>query len=393
MFQKSLFPHRQAAAPAAARPKTLLRHLPWALGCALLAGCGKPETAPKRAMIVPVRAATAIQTNVPVQVLTFGQGEAFATVSIKPLVTGQLMEILFSEGQDVQAGSPLFKIDPRSFEAAIKQSEAMLARDLALAENATQEARRAEELLKTESVPQRQYDSAKAAEAAAKAAVASDRAALENARLQLEYCSIKAPINARAGNYLVNQGNVVKANDTALVILNQISPLYVEFSVPEQYLHDIQVNQARSPLAVQVVIPGREPAQEQGRLEFIDNAVEAGTIKLKARFENQARNLWPGQFVNVSLTLSTQTNAILIPSEAVESGQKGQYVFVIKPDQTVAYRPVVAGRFAGESLVIDQGLQPGELVAVDGQLQLVEGTKVEIKREEAKAATPTKAQP
>jgi membrane fusion protein, multidrug efflux system len=355
------------------------------MGLLLFSGCAKSGPAPARpVMAVPVRTALVVQKDVPVQLQEFGTCEALATVAIKSLVNGQIVKVHFVEGHEVKKGDLLFSIDPRPFEAALRQAEATLNRDAALAENARLEARRAEELIKTESAPQRQLDQAKAAEAATQAAVSADAAAVENARLQVEYCSIRSPIDGRAGDLIIHEGNIVKANDATQVVIHQIRPIYVSFSVPEKYLPLIKQYLAQGNLPVETTVPGQAAYAERGQLAFVDNAVDAatGTIRLKGKFENASQRLWPGQFVNVSLTLVTQTNAILVASQAVESGQKGQYVFVVKPDSTVAYRPVVIGRIVGSEIVIEQGLQPGERVVTDGQLQLVDGSKIEARAEE-----------
>jgi membrane fusion protein, multidrug efflux system len=359
------------------------------LSLVLISGCSKSDQAPaRRAVIVPVRAALAVQKNIPVEIQAIGVGEATATVALKSQINGQIMRVHFIEGQDLKKNDPLFTIDARAFEASLKQAEATLARDIALAENAQQEASRAEDLRQTDSVPQRQYDLAKASEAATKALVNADRAAVDNAKLQLEYCSLRSPIDGRAGDLLMHEGNIIKANDATMVIINQVVPLYVTFSVPEKHLPDIKRALAAGELPVRAVVPGREDAPAQGKLAFVDNTVDAttGTIRLKGTFANAEQRLWPGQFVNVTMTLSVQTNAVLVPSQAVESGQRGQYVFVVKPDSTVAYRAVTIGRLVGEELVIDQGLQPGERVVTDGQLQLVDGAKVDVKSDSEKPA-------
>jgi multidrug efflux system membrane fusion protein len=359
------------------------------LSLILVSGCSKSDPAPaRRALAVPVRAALAVQKNIPLQVQAIGAGEATATVALKSQINGQITQVHFIEGQDLKKNDPLFTIDSRPFEAALKQAEATLARDIALAENARLEARRAEDLLKTDSVPQRQYDLAKASEAATQATLNADRALVDNAKLQLEYCSLRSPIDGRAGDLLMHAGNIIKANDATMVIINQIIPLYVTFAVPEKYLPEIKRALAVGELPVRAVVPGQEDAPAEGKLSFLDNTVDAttGTIRLKGTFANPEQRLWPGQFVNVAMTLSVQSNALLVPSQAVESGQRGQYVFVIKPDSTVAFRAVSIGRMVGEEMVIDQGLQPGERVVTDGQLQLVEGAKVDVKSEDGKPA-------
>jgi multidrug efflux system membrane fusion protein len=289
--------------------------------------------------------------------------------------------VFFKEGQDVKQGDLLFKIDPRPYDAALKQAEATLARDLAQAKNAAEQAKRYEILVQKDYVSRDQYDQLRANADALAAAVDADKANVENSRLQLAYCTIRSPINGRVGSVLINKGSVVKANDLVMLTINQMAPIYVTLSVPEQSLSDIKRYMAAGKLKVDAVIPGDEQRPARGVLTFINNAVDTatGTIQLKGTFENSDRRLWPGQFVNVVLTLTTQRNAVVMPSAALQAGQQGQYVFVIKPDLTVESRPVVITRTFNDLAVVDNGVTPGENVVTDGQLQLIPGTKVEIK--------------
>jgi multidrug efflux system membrane fusion protein len=382
---------------------------------ALLSACsGKSangESGPARMReAVPVTIAPVVQKTVPVQVRAIGNVQAYSTVSVKSQVSGELIRVYLKEGQYVKAGEPLFTVDPRPFEVALKQAEANLAmnvarlkqaeanlaKDIALLENARVEANRYAELLKKEVVSREEYDqrrttaeSLEAAVQADRAAVQSaqetiqaDKAAIENAKIQLGYTAIRSPINGRTGNLIVHEGNIVKANDDpALVVINQVSPIYVAFSVPEQYLGEIKKYMALGKLPVEAVIPGSEAHSIGGELSFVDNTVDqaTGTIQLKAIYPNKDNALWPGQFVNTVLTFTTQPNAIVVPSQAIQTGQQGQYVFVVKSDLTVETRPVVVGRTLDGETVIEKGLQPGERVVTDGQLQLVPGAKVEIK--------------
>jgi multidrug efflux system membrane fusion protein len=336
---------------------------------------------------VPVKIGDVMQQNVPVQVRAIGNVEAYSTVSIKAQVDGKVEGVYFQEGQDVKKNDLLFKMDPRTFEAALRQAEAALARDLAQAKNAEEQAKRYEILVQKNYVSRDQYDQLRANADALAAVVEADKANVENSRLQLAYCTIKSPINGRAGTVLVNAGNVVKANDVAMTIINQIMPIYVTFSVPEQNLADIKRYTARGELKVEAVIPGDEKRPAQGVLTFINNAVDSatGTIQLKGTFENKDKRLWPGQFVNVALTLTVQRNAVIMPSAAVQAGQQGQYVFVVKPDFTVESRPVTVSGTYGDLVVVAQGVTPGEKVVTDGQLQLVPGAHVEVKGEQAQS--------
>jgi multidrug efflux system membrane fusion protein len=331
---------------------------------------------------VPILAATAQQKVVPVQIRAVGNVEAYATVSIKSQVTGVLNQAHFKEGQDVKKGQLLFTIDPRPFEAALKQAEATLARDFAQVQNWREQARRYAELVNKQYVSREQYDQIRANADAAEAVVLADQAAVENAKVQLSYCYIYAPMSGRVGSLLVNEGNLVRVNDGApLVVINQLTPIYVTFSVPEQNLEDIKRHMAAGKLKADARFPSDEGRPETGILSFVDNAVDrsTGTVKLKAEFANATRRLWPGQFVNVALTLASQPNAVVIPSEAIQVGQEGQHVFVIKPDKRVEVRPVVVGPTNEGEAVIVKGLAPGEQVVREGQFLLGPGSRVEIR--------------
>ena len=346
-------------------------------------GDGKAKQTAQR--VVPVKIGDVMQQDIPVQINAIGNVEAYNAVSIKALVGGEVEGVYFREGQEVKKGDLLFKIDARPYVAALRQAEAALARDLAQAKNAEEQAKRYAVLVQKDYVSKDQYDQLRANADALAATIDADRANVENSRLQLEYCTIKAPINGRAGTVLVNNGNVIKANDIAMTTINQIVPTYVTFSVPEQNLSDIKKYTAMKELTVEAVIPGEDKRPARGELTFIDNAVDktTGTIILKGTFSNIDRRLWPGQFVNVVLTLTTQRNAVVMPATALQAGQQGQYVFVVKPDLTVESRPVTVAWSYGDLAVVAQGVKQGEKVVTDGQLQLVPGTKVEIKGEQA----------
>jgi multidrug efflux system membrane fusion protein len=349
---------------------------------ALIISCSsKTKEQPGPARVAPVTVATAIQKDVPVQVYAIGNVEAYSTLSVKVQIGGELVKVYFKEGQFVKKGDPLFLIDPRPYEAALKQAEANLARDTAQAKNAEMEARRYTGLLKEGVISQEQYDERQTNADALDATVRADTAAVDNARLQLEYCSIRSPIDGRTGDLKVDQGNVVKANDIPLVVVNQITPIYVSFSVPEKELPEIKKYIASGQLKVEVKIPDSGIQPVAGKVAFVDNAVntETGTILLKAVFPNADRMLWPGQFVNVVLTLTTMPNAIVVPSQAVQVSQIGTYVFIVKPDHTASLVTVVVGRTYNGETVIEKGVSSGDTVVTDGQLQLVSGIKVEIK--------------
>jgi len=343
--------------------------------------CSK-KTGPPPKPPVPVTAGTVIQKTVPVQVRAIGNVEAYSTISVKSQIDGQLIRVHFKEGQDVKKGDILFTIDPRPYEAALKQAEANFAKDSAQLENARVEVSRYAELVKKGYVAQEQYDQIRTNAAALEATVNADKALVENARLQLRYCFIYSPITGRTGNLMANQGNLIKANaDNPMITINQIQPIYVTFSVPEQYLSEIKKYMAGSKVKVEVYVTRDEDHPEEGVLTFVDNTVDmtTGTIKLKGTFANKEKRLWPGQFVNVILTLTTQPNAVVAPSQAIQTGQSGDYVFVIKSDLTVESRPVVIDRTLDGETVVEKGLQPGDKVVTDGQLRLIPGAKVEIK--------------
>ncbi|HUI45745.1 MAG TPA: efflux RND transporter periplasmic adaptor subunit [Nitrospirota bacterium] len=330
---------------------------------------------------VPVKTGVAMIQNVPVQINAIGNVEAYNTVSVKAMVGGEVTDVHFRQGQDVREGDLLFLIDPRPYEAALKQAVAQLARDAAQAKNAEEQAKRYDILVQMDYVSKDQYEQLRANADALAAAVQADRANVDNSRLQLAYCTIKSPLDGRVGSVLINKGNVIKANDLPLVTINKITPIYVTFSVPEQNLENIKRFMQERSLQMEAIIPGDESHPAQGVLTFINNAVDTatGTIQLKGTFENRDRRLWPGQFINVVVTLETQKNAIVIPSAALQTGQQGQYVFVVKSDSTVESRPVMVARTFGDLAVISQGVTPGEKVVTDGQLNLIPGIAVESK--------------
>jgi multidrug efflux system membrane fusion protein len=354
-----------------------------ALAIIFVASCARKKEPVVKMPPAPVTVGVATRKTVPVQLTAIGNVEAYSTIQVKSQIGGLLMKVHFREGQDVKKGQLLFTIDPRPYQAQIKQAESTLSRDIAQLDYAREQAGRYAELVKKGYVSKDQYEQFRTNAETAAAVVNADRAVLENAKLQLKYCYIYSPISGRTGNLLSNEGNLIKANaDTAMVTIQQVEPIYVTFSVPEQDLSDIKKYMAVGRLAVRAsaVKDGNSP--EEGLLTFIDNAVDTttGTIKLKGTFANRNRMLWPGQFVNVALTLTTRPNAVLVPTGAVQTGQNGQYVFVVKADNTVEMRPVVAGMAAGGETVIEKGIAPGETVVTDGQLRLAPGARVEIKK-------------
>jgi multidrug efflux system membrane fusion protein len=388
---------------------------------------------------VPVTIDTAVSKTVPVQIRAVGSVQAYASVTLKSQLDAEVARVHFSEGQAVKKGDLLFTLDPRPWETALrqaeanlgrdtaqlqqteaavaqtmaaeKQAEANLARDAAQLENANIQLRRYKGLIDEGAVSKEMYDQVRTNAAALEATIEADKAAIantmasiraaqatvenvkavikadqatvESARVQLSYTTIRAPMDARAGNLLVRAGSAVKArDDTAqMLVLNQIQPIYVSFSVPEQYLQDIKKFLAAGTLRVQASPRGQDDSPASGELSFVNNTVDpgTGTIQLKATFPNRESTLWPGQFVTVMLTLTTQPDAVVIPSQAIQTGQQGQYVYVMRSDSTVESRPVTVGlRFDGKT-VIEKGVSPGDKVVTDGHLRLVPGTRVQVK--------------
>src|SRR5438552_18699176 len=344
-----------------------------ALGCSRKGASG--------ALRVPVTVARAEQRAVPFEIPATGTAEPRQTVSVQSQVTGVLTRVAFREGDDVEAGEMLFQIDPRPFQAALDQAQAMLARDQAQARSAVLDAQRYAELVKQDYVTQSDYDAKRAAAEALQAVVRADSAAVANAELNLEWARIRAPIAGRTGRLLVREGNLVRANaPDPLVIINQIHPILVRFAVPERALPDIQRHrQNRLPV---LVSPSKEDTTfTSGLLTFVDNAVDTttGTVLLKAEFANQVGVLWPGEFLNVRRQLYVEEKAVVVPAPAVMTGQQGTYVFVLNQDGTARSQPVTAERDAASYIVIAQGVAPGDEVVTDGQLRLVPGAPGEVK--------------
>jgi len=333
-----------------------------------------------------------------------GTVEAVTNVQVRSQVTGQLTGVNFAEGQEVSKGQLLFTIDPRPFEAALEQAKAALARDTASATNLQAQQTRHTDLFKQGLISREQYDAQIAQAQASQATLEMDRAAVATSTLNLQFSRITAPIAGRTGILGAHVGDIVRANDTnPLVVINQLSPIYVTFSVPGRYLGDIQRYQTRRPLSVEVrkqpaSVPGAQqqgptPATPdveagsaapvaEGRVTFIDNSVDAstGTIKLRGMFDNAGKSLWPGLFVQVTLNLAVDENALVVPSAALQSSQTGQYVYIVKPDRTAEMRPVTVERQQGDLVVIAKGLAPGDQVVTDGQLRLTPGARVTVTR-------------
>jgi multidrug efflux system membrane fusion protein len=345
-----------------------------------------------------------------VELHVIGSVEPYTSIRVKTQVNGQLTKVYFKEGQDVKAGDLLFLIDPRPFDEAIRQAEANLARstallrqaeanlqrDIAQEKFARDQAARYQKLF-AEGVGSKQQadqyvseaearaEAVRASQAAiesARAAVKADTATLENARLQRSYCEIRSPVNGRTGAVLIQEGNLVRTTDPELVSINQIEPIFVTFAVPETRLPEIRRQMAAGPLRVLASPSGSDPAPSAGEVSFIDNAVDSttGTIRLKAVFPNQDHRLWPGQFVNVTLRLATLSDAVVAPVAAIQTGQEGQFAYVVRGG-VARMQPVVTGLRSGERVVIAKGLEPGDVVVTEGQLRLADGMPVRVRGE------------
>jgi multidrug efflux system membrane fusion protein len=348
---------------------------------ALAAGaCAGPKPSRKGPEAVPVTVGKVEARDVPVEIRVIGHVEAFTSVAVRPRVGGEILNVFFKEGQDVAKGDTLFTIDPRTYDADLDVARANLERDRAHAASAQEDSRRYAGLVQKDYVTKEQFDQIRSNAEALAATVKADEAAVQNSALQLGYTTIRAPISGRAGSILVHPGNLVKANDDKpLVVLNQVRPILATFAVPEANLPEIQRRARAGTLAVQAT-PSGESKPSIGTLSFVDNAIDptTGTVTLKSAFPNAQGTLWPGQFVNVALTLSVERGAVVVPTEALQTSQKGPFVYVVKQDLTVETRPVVVARSIDQVAVISQGLKPGERIVTDGQIRLSPGAKVDI---------------
>jgi len=350
------------------------------LAVAVAAGCAKDQ--PRQRPIVPVTVAAVQQRSVPNEISAIGSVTPIQAVAVRSQVGGTLVQVGFEEGEDVRAGQILFQIDPRPYEAALEQAQAVLARDLVQLANARQQVIRYEELSRTQMASREQYDQYRTNAEVLAAAVTADSASVRNARLNLEYCTIRARISGRSGGLLVREGNLVRAADAqALVLINQLHPIAVAFSVPQRYLDDIRRFSRGRRLDV-IIRPQDDTTQTMaGRLSFINNQVDTttGTIVLKATFPNDDSRLWPGQFVTVRLILDVQRDVLTIPAQAVMTGQVGSFVFVVNADGSASTVPIAVGRAVNDDVVVDSGLVAGQTVVTDGQLRLTPGARVELK--------------
>lgn len=361
-----------------------------------VAACGKSETpaaAPAPAAgaaargggaggAAPVSVAQVTEREMPVTVHAVGTAAASSTVDIRSQVTGVLLKVGFSEGQDVKAGEVLFTLDARPFQATLDQAMAVLSRDRAQSMNADELLRRSEELLSKGLVPKADRDTLAANAAALRGTLAADTAAVENARLQLQFTKITAPVSGRTGALISHEGALVRANDTTpLVTISQTAPVLVAFAMPARLLPKLRAAKDQGTLKVQASVPGVPESAATGTISFIDASVDPSTdtIKIKGTFPNTDRMIWPGQYVDVSLQLAVEPHAIVIPTAALQSGQQGQFVYVVRSDKTVDMRPVRVAWTEGATTVIESGLTTDDQVVTDGQLRLTPGAKITVK--------------
>ncbi|MDD1678438.1 MAG: efflux RND transporter periplasmic adaptor subunit, partial [Methanomicrobiales archaeon] len=327
----------------------------------------------------------------PIEIRVIGSVEAYSVVSVHAQITGQLTAVNFREGDDVRKDQVLFTLDRRPLEAALMAAQANLQRDIAQAANAKVVAQRYADLAGRGIATTEQLETSRTGAAALDATVEADRAAVENAKVQLQYATIASPIAGRTGALMVHEGNLVRAADQSpLVVINQVAPIYVSFAIPESRLAELKRYMAQGTLAVEAKPPDDDATASHGHITFVDNSVDqtTGTIKIKATFTNEDHRLWPGQFVNVIVALTKDPTAVVVPTAAVQVGQQGQYTYVVRADKSVEYRPVVVERTAGLETVIKSGLKPQETVVTDGHLRLVAGSRVSIKSEDATQVTP-----
>ena len=355
----------------------------------LINACSRQaSTAGRERPPVPVLAVPATARDVPVEVRAIGNVQAYSLVSIRSQITGPITEVHFQEGQDVKAGDLLFTIDPRPWRAVLNQVQANLNRDQAQMLSARLQFLRTSNLFASKIASQQDYEAAEASYQALDATVLADAAAVTNAQVSLDYTAIRSPIDGRTGNLTVKAGNVVKSPDDAILTVAQIRPVYVAFSVPEQNLPGIRRQARQGTLPVEAVVPDEPDRPASGELTFINNMVDTntGTILLKATFANTNDVLWPGQFVRVSLTLSNLVQATVVPTQAIQTGQSGEFVFVAQPDGTVTNKPVATGITYDGLTVIRSGVEVGETVVTDGQLRLTPGARISVKSSESSAA-------
>jgi len=345
----------------------------------MIAACAKP--APQRAQIVPVEVATVQQVDVPLNIQAIGTVEPIQSVPVRSQAGGYLSEVYFQEGQDVEAGKLLFQIDARSLNAIAMQMKATLEQTRVQSINAQDQFHRYEELYKKNFISKGEYDQVRTTAEALEAAVKAQEASLEKASLDRQFATIRAPISGRAGILQVHKGDLIKANDTILITLNQLRPINIKFAIPEKDLSAVRAAWEEENVPVNAVLSKDGGKSVKGRLIFVDNTVDVhtGSILLKAQFENDDEILWPGQFMDVVVVLKTLKNALVIPSQAIQTGQQGTYVFVVDSNKKAEMRKIIPGQIQDELTVIKEGLKSGETVVTDGQVRLVSGAMVEFR--------------
>jgi multidrug efflux system membrane fusion protein len=358
-------------------------------------GCNRDqaEAAGRSSRPIPVTVAEAVQKAMPIEIAAVGRVEEVAVVSVLAQVGGRVEKVHFQEGDTVEKGDLLFSLDRRPFEAALREAVARRDRDRVLADNAKSDLKRYGSLVEKDYVSREQFDQVQTQAAALDATLRADQSAVESAELNLQYATIRSPIDGRTGSLLVDQGNVVKANDKPLVVIRQVKPIHVRFSVPERYLPRIRQRLAGGKPGVRASASDRAGEPVRGELNFVENAVDTstGTIGLKALFPNDDEALWPGQYVDVVLELSVEPDAVVVPAAAIQQSRDGEQAFVLRENGTVQLRNVSVLRTTDEQAVIGKGIAPGEKVVTDGQLLLVNGARAEVKQ--AQSAVPATATP
>jgi len=340
----------------------------------------------------PVSVVKAVAREVPIYLDEVGKCVAREVVSVQPQVGGRIAEIRFEDGADLKKGDPLFTIDSEPYRAAVASAEANVARAKAVLDLSRVDLARFANLVATQIVAQADYDAKKSAVDVAAAELRQNEAALATARINLQYCSIRSPIDGRAGHRLVDRGNVVAANGGALLVIERLDPIYVDFTVTEHDLSAVQVRMAGKSLDVEVRLPDQPANPLSGKVTFLDNAVQegTGTVTIRATVDNRRRRLWPGRFVKVRLVLATLPAAIVVPAGAPQMSAKGPFVYVVKDDDTAELRPVTPGQRQADLVVIEQGIKPGERVVVNGQLGVTPGGKVRVEEPQGAAAPAAK---
>jgi len=379
---------RPVLRPASNPTRILAVAVPALLAACMLGACsdksgGAQAEAKKAVPTVPVLIGKVVEKSMPLRLHAIGNVETVASVAVKSRVDGQIIVTHVRDGQDLVKGDPLFQLDPKPYQSQLEQAQANLARDQAQLDYLRGQEQRYQDLLKQNFVSQEGYAQVAANFRAAQGSVSGDEAAVQHARIDLGYTTIRSPINGRAGKVMLSEGNMVKANDTlAMVVINQLAPIYVSVAVPEQYLNEIRARQKKAPLRVDVELEKGKAIS--GKLAFVDNSVDVatGTIKLRGIFSNDDKQLWPGQFVESWVTLRDEETALVVPTQALQTGPNGQYVYVVKDDFSVELRPVQVARTEGAETVVADGLKPGETVVVDGASRVTPGSKVNAKSPE-----------